>query len=230
MFELIVADGAPTAPVFQCEAILFDMDGTLVDSSHCVERTWRLWAAAHGLDIDALLAISHGRQNHETIRLIAPHLETPDQIAYLVRTEEECREGIVAVPGARALVDALARDRWAVVTSAWRTLAELRLGCAGLPVPDVLVTADDVRRSKPHPDGYLAAAARLGVAPSACVVIEDAPAGVESARAAGMPVIGITTTFPRDRLDCDWWLNDFRAVRVRPSENGVHPGSGHRVG
>jgi mannitol-1-/sugar-/sorbitol-6-phosphatase len=176
---------------------------------------WRLWAERHRLDIEALLAISHGRQNHETIRMIAPHLETPEEIAFLVRTEEECREGIAAVPGARALLDSLARARWAVVTSAWRTLAELRLQCAGLPLPKVLVTADDVTRSKPHPDGYLAAASRLGVAPSACVVIEDAPAGIEAARAAGMPVIGITTTFPQERLACEFCVDDFRVVRVR---------------
>jgi sugar-phosphatase len=214
MLELTVSDGADRR-VFVCEAALFDMDGTLVDSSHCVERTWRLWAEKHRLDLDALLSISHGRQNYETIRLIAPHLETPEEIAFLVRAEEECQEGIVAVPGARALLDSLAPETWAVVTSAWRSLAELRLQCAGLPVPEVLVTADDVTRSKPHPDGYLAAASRLGVAPSACIVVEDAPAGVEAAHAAGMPVIGITTTFPRTRLACDLCIDDFHAVSIR---------------
>jgi sugar-phosphatase len=214
MLVLTVSAGADRR-VFTCEAVLFDMDGTLVDSSLCVERTWRLWAEKHQLDIDALLAISHGRQNHETIRLIAPHLETPEEIASLVRAEDECREGIAAVAGARALLDSLDPTKWAVVTSAWRTLAEMRLQCAGLPVPEVLVTADDVPRSKPHPDGYLAAASRLGVAPSACVVVEDAPAGVESARAAGIPVIGITTTVPRERLACDFCIDDFHAMTIR---------------
>jgi mannitol-1-/sugar-/sorbitol-6-phosphatase len=214
MLELVVSNGA-TPQVFRCEAVLFDMDGTLVDSTHCVERTWRLWADKHRLDIDALLAISHGRQNYETIRLIAPQLETAEEIAFLVRTEEACRDGIVAVLGASAFLDSLGRDQWAVVTSAWRTLAELRLQCAGLPVPEVLVTADDVARSKPHPDGYLAAALRLGVAPAACVVMEDAPAGIDSGRAAGMTVIGITTTFPREQLACDCHVDDFRAMTVR---------------
>jgi sugar-phosphatase len=214
MFELIVSNGA-NRHVFGCEAVLFDMDGTLVDSSHCVERTWRLWAQTHRLDLDALLAISHGRQNHETIRLIAPHLETPEELAFLVRTEEECREGIVAVRGARTLLESLNPSAWAVVTSAWRTLAVLRLQYAGLPLPEVLVTADDIAHSKPHPEGYLAAASRLGVPPSACVVIEDAPAGIEAAHAAGMPVIGITTTFPRERLACDVCVDDLRAMTVR---------------
>jgi mannitol-1-/sugar-/sorbitol-6-phosphatase len=214
MIEVTVLTGA-ARHVFTSEAVLFDMDGTLVDSSHCVERTWRLWAEKHRLDLDALLAISHGRQSHETIRDIAPHLETPEEIAFLVRAEEECREGIVAIPGARALLGSLNPTTWAVVTSAWRTLAELRLAGAGLPLPEVLVTADDTARSKLHPDGYLTAASRLGVPPSACVVVEDAPAGIEAARAAGMPVIGITTTFPRERLACDVCVDDLRALMVR---------------
>jgi sugar-phosphatase len=213
--EVILTDGA-RRHALPCDAVLFDMDGTLVDSTLCVEQTWRVWADRHGLDIEALLQIAHGRQNHETIRLIAPHLETPDEIASLVRAEEECRDGVVAVRGARELLETLPAARWAVVTSAWRRLAELRLECAQLPLPDVLITSEDVRRSKPHPDGYLAAAARLGVDPAACVVIEDAHAGIESARAAGMTVIGITTTFPRERLGCDWCIDDFRAMTIRP--------------
>src|SRR5262245_33397548 len=98
MLELIVSNGAAMR-VLRCDAVLYDVDGTLVDSSQCVEQTWRMWAEKHRLDLDALLAISHGRQNHETIRLIAPHLETPDEIAFLERSEEACRDGIVAVRG-----------------------------------------------------------------------------------------------------------------------------------
>jgi mannitol-1-/sugar-/sorbitol-6-phosphatase len=214
MIDVNVSVGS-THHVFRCEAVLFDMDGTLVDSSHCVERTWRLWAEKHRLDLDALLAISHGRQNYETIRAIAPHLETPEELAFLVRAEEECREGIVAVHGARSLLESLNPAAWAVVTSAWRTLAELRLQCAGLPSPEFLVTADDVARSKPHPEGYLLAASRLGVAPSTCVVIEDAPAGIEAARAAGMRVIGISTTFPREHLACDVCVDDLHGMTIR---------------
>lgn len=211
MFEFVVDDKARGRRAFLCDAVLFDMDGTLVDSSSCVESTWRLWAGKHGVDIDALLRISHGRQNHETIRLIAPHLERPDEIAFLVQTEEDCHEGIVEVPGARALLDSLgAATPWAVVTSAWRTLAEKRLRLAGLPIPDVLITSDDISHSKPHPEGYLLAAERLGVAPAGCLVIEDAHAGIDAARAAGMTVIGITTTFPREQLGCEWCIADFR--------------------
>jgi mannitol-1-/sugar-/sorbitol-6-phosphatase len=212
--DVSVRDGSRQR-VFGVDAILFDMDGTLVDSTYCVERTWRLWAGKHGLDFDALMAIAHGRQNHETIQQIAPHLDTPEEKAFLVQLEESCHEGIVPVRGARALLDTLPPDRWAVVTSAWRRLAEIRLGCANLPIPPVLVTADDIRRSKPHPDGYLAAAARLGVEPSACLVLEDAHAGIEAAHAAGMTVVGVTTTFPREQLGCEWCLDDFGAMTVR---------------
>lgn len=214
MIELTLSDG-PRLRVLRCEAMLFDMDGTLVDSTLCVERTWREWAARHALDAEALLQVAHGRQNHETIRLVAPHLDTPEEIARLVRAEEACQDGIVAVPGARELMDLVPSGRWAVVTSAWRRLAEIRLQCGGLPVPAVMVTADEIPRSKPHPDGYLAAAARLGVDPAACVVIEDAHAGIEAARAAGMTVIGITTTFPREDLACEWCIDDFRDLAIR---------------
>jgi mannitol-1-/sugar-/sorbitol-6-phosphatase len=213
MIKLALADGQHR-PAIACEAVLFDMDGTLVDSTICVESTWRNWAAKHDIDIEKLLQVAHGRQNHETIQLIAPHLNTPAEIDFLVRAEEECQDGIAAVPGARELVDVLPLDCWAVVTSAWRRLAEMRLQCAGLPLPEVLITADDVRRSKPHPDGYLAAAARLGVEPAECLVFEDAPAGIEAALAAGMNVVGVKTTFSQKQLGCEWCIDDFQSISV----------------
>jgi sugar-phosphatase len=215
MLELTVADTRRQR--LTCEALLLDMDGTLVDSRACVERTWRDWCARHGLDSDALLRVSHGQQNQHTIRLVAPHLDTAEEIALLVQAEEDCRDGIVAVPGARRMLSGLPARQWAVVTSAWRRLAEIRLDCAGLPRPHVLVTADEIRRSKPDPEGYLHAAARLGVQPAGCVVVEDAPAGIAAARAAGMRVIGITTTFPRAVLECQWCIDDFDALTVRVS-------------
>lgn len=213
MIDLRVQDGRGTH-AHPCDAILFDMDGTLVDSTACVESTWHAWATRNGIDPAAVLAVSHGRQNSEVLRLVAPHLDTPDEHARMEADEEACREGIVAVPGAAEILAALTPGTWAVVTSAWRRLAEIRMGCAGLPLPEVLITSDLVTRSKPSPDGYLAAAAALGVEPARCVVIEDAPAGIEAGQAAGMTVVGVTTTFPRDRLDCELVIPDLRALTI----------------
>lgn len=213
MIELQATDGAQRRR-FRCRAILFDMDGTLVDSTACVERVWRAWAAERGVDQDALMAVAHGRQNPDVLRLVAPHLDIEQEAAALVEAEERCRDGIVPVAGAVQLLDALPATRWGIVTSAWQRLAEIRLSCAGLPVPSVLVTADDIPRSKPHPDGYLAAAARLGVAPADCLVIEDAHAGIEAGRSAGMTVVGIATTFSRAELGCDFCIDDLRAIEV----------------
>src|SRR5262245_54998091 len=213
MIKLAMADSQRRL-AFACEAILFDMDGTLVDSTICVESTWRTWAARHNLDIEKLLQVAHGRQNHETIRLVAPHLETPEEIAFLVRAEEECQDGIIAVPGARDFVDMLPAGSWAVVTSAWRRLAELRLNRAGFPLPVTLITSDAIERSKPHPDGYLTAAAHLGIEPAECLVFEDAPAGIEAAMAAGMNVVGVKTTFSHKELICEWCIDDFQAISL----------------
>ena len=213
MIELAVTNGASNRSV-RCKAILFDMDGTLVDSTACVEQVWREWAIRRGVDVDAVMAVAHGRQNPDVLRLVAPHLEVEVEASALVEEEERCREGIVAVAGAAQLLSALPTDRWAIVTSAWQRLAEIRLACARLPLPRVLVTADDISRSKPHPDGYLEAAARLGVDPADCLVIEDAHAGIEAGRAAGMTVLGIATTFTRDQLGCDFCIDDLRAIQV----------------
>jgi sugar-phosphatase len=200
----------------RCAAILFDMDGTLVDSSVAVEKTWRQWAARHGIDAEALLAYSHGRQNGDTIAAMAPHLDRATEEAYMLRAEEECLDGVIAIPGAVALLAALATRAapWAVVTSAWRRLADLRLGCAGLPPPPVLITSDSITRGKPDPQGYLLAASTLGVDPRACVVIEDAPAGIAAGKAAGMTVIAITTTMPRSALAGDHHIADLRDLTL----------------
>jgi mannitol-1-/sugar-/sorbitol-6-phosphatase len=212
--ELLVA-GAAGFRVLPCRAVLYDMDGTLVDSSACVEGTWRAWAARHGLDVESLLTLAHGRQNPDTIRAVAPHLDVDEECAFMTAAEEAWTEGIVPIAGARELLARMPADRWAIVTSAWRRLAEIRLGCAGLRRPSVLMTADEVARGKPHPEGYLMAAAALGVRPEACVVVEDAPAGVAAGRAAGMTVIGVTTSLPPEALGTDIIIRDLRAVDVR---------------
>jgi mannitol-1-/sugar-/sorbitol-6-phosphatase len=200
---------------FDCDAVLLDMDGTLVDSTECVVRQWRNWAERHGLELEPILAISHGRLTLETIQLVAPHLATWDEVHAFDAAELKDRQGITAIRGAAGFVSALPDDRWAVVTSASRELAQLRLECAGLPIPRVLVSANDVRRGKPHPEPYLLAAARLGMRPERCLVIEDAKAGVEAALAAGMHVIAITTSLSSEELGCTHSIASFEELHIR---------------
>ena len=183
-----------------CAAILFDLDGVLVDSRECVEGTWRRWAARRELDPARVIAVAHGRRTIETVRLLAPHLDAHAEVAALESSEANTTEGVYPVPGARELVEALPPQAWAIVTSGTRPVATLRIRHANLPSPTVLVCADEIEHGKPHPEGYLTAADRLGRAPSECIVIEDTPPGLEAALAAGMRSIGVPGTFPASAL------------------------------
>lgn len=181
-------------PSATCRAILFDLDGVLVDSRECIELVWCAWAAARGLDPAPFLAVAHGRRISETVRLVAPSLDARAEADVLDRMEERETRGLTAVQGAAALVGRLAAGQWAVVTSGSRIVASLRLRTAGLPIPDVFVTSDDVRKGKPDPEPYLTAAARLGVRPADCLVFEDSPTGLAAAHAASMRVVALLTT------------------------------------
>ena len=207
-----------TPAVFECEAVLFDMDGTIVDSRQLVERMWTIWARENGLPVEAALAVAHGRRTLETMQLIAPHLATPEEAERLDLREARVAEqegGETAIPGARELLSSLPPDRWAVVTSALRAIAHDRILRVGLPAPQVLVAADDVAHGKPSPEGYLRAADRMGVDVRRSVVLEDTPAGIEAARAAGARVIGLLTTYS-DLPACDAFVRDLRDVRLSP--------------
>lgn len=181
-------------------AVLLDLDGVLVDSTAGVQRRWRTFATAHGLDPEAVLRVIHGRRAVDTIGELAPHLPAEELGAALLRQEVEEVAGDRPLPGAAALLAALPADRVAIVTSCDLALATARLSAAGLPAPAVLVTADDVAAGKPDPAGYLTGARRLGADPAACVVVEDAPAGVAAAANAGMRCIAVTTTHAAARL------------------------------
>ncbi len=185
---------------FRCDAILFDMDGTLVDSTLCVEGIMGRWAMKHGIDRDFVLQASHGRRTIDSIRAAAPHLDAGEEAKEIDAEELVAREGIVEVPGALHLLSKLKPHQWAVVTSASRALATFRMGCARLPLPEVLISGDDVTNGKPDPEGYLKAASHLGVSPERCVVVEDTPAGILAGRRAGMNVVAVTTTFAPEKL------------------------------
>ncbi len=193
-----MTDRAPTR--LAADALLFDLDGVLVDSTANVERHWRDWATANGLDADSILAVVHGRRAIDTIREQAPHLDAERELATLIAAETRDTSGILVFDGAAELLASIPQGRWAIVTSGTASVASARLRTAGLPIPAVLITADRVSRGKPDPEGYLTAAEALGVAAASCIVVEDAPAGVEAARRAGMRCIAITTTHAEGEL------------------------------
>ena len=186
--------------VINCAAVLFDLDGVLVDSTAYVERQWRDWATRRGLDAEPFLRVCHGRRAVETIRMAAPELDAQAEVARFAEFVTDDGVRLEALPGARQLLQGLPGGLWAVVTSGVRASAARRIRDAGLPRPRVLVGAEDVELGKPSPEGYLLAAERLEVAPGGCVVIEDAPAGVEAARAAGMRALGLASTHRADEL------------------------------
>jgi sugar-phosphatase len=181
---------------FTCAAVLFDADGTLIDSIPAVERAWRTWSDEYGFDPDEILATCHGRPSEETIIELVPGEGFKTALTRLDDLEVSDTHGVHAYPNSRELLDALsdAGLPWAVVTSGNLALVTARLKAAELPTPEVLVTADSVTNGKPDPEGYLLAARRLGVDPARCVVIEDAPAGVRAGKTAGATVIAVTTS------------------------------------
>lgn len=183
-----------TGLTLEAAVLLLDMDGTLVHSTGEVEAVWRLWCRRHGLDPEPVLAMCHGVRSREVIRALAPWLDLASEVALL--DELEIRHGGAAEPiaGARAVLDGLPADRWSLVISASHRVARHRLGSAGLPLPRLLVGAEDVVRGKPDPEPYLLAASRLGLAPADCLVFEDAPAGIASALRAGCRVVQVGGT------------------------------------
>lgn len=178
-------------------AVLFDMDGTLVDSRMVVERVWMNWATLHNLDISETLAVSHGRRTIDTVMLFArPGMDCEAEAAALEAQEVADTEGIIAVKGAASILEKLPKNQWAVVTSASRGLAIRRMTAAGLPLPSVLIAAEDVVFGKPNPEGYAKAAVALGAKISECLIFEDAPAGIEAGKNAGCDVVAITAARP----------------------------------
>jgi mannitol-1-/sugar-/sorbitol-6-phosphatase len=206
-------------PTFRCAAILLDLDGVLVDSTRSVEREWRAWAHEHGVDGDKLMALGHGVRAVEMIRAVAPHLDAEAEARILER--REASDDVTVMPGAAELLRTIPAGRWGVVTSGIRRLASGRLQLVGIPVPRVLVAADEVINGKPHPEPYLKGAELMGVTPEECLVIEDAPAGIRSAQAAGMKVIALASTYPASALgEADVVIQKLDQIHVAPDGEG----------
>ncbi|MFF4344082.1 HAD-IA family hydrolase [Kitasatospora sp. NPDC001540] len=208
-----------TPPV---RAVLLDMDGTLVNSDAVVERCWRRWAGRNGLDGDEVMRVVHGRQGHLTMGLLLPDRPVEQNLAenaVMLEEESSDTEGVVEVPGAARLVASLAGLPHALVTSADDRLARVRMAAAAVPLPPLMITAEHVGASKPDPEGFLKAAAELGVAPAECLVLEDSEAGIAAARAAGMPVLGIGPRAAAHRPDHH--VDDLSGVFVSPAADGT---------
>lgn len=187
-------------PTFDCAAVLFDLDGVLVDSTASVGRVWKVWAEQQGLDPETVIRTAHGRRTIETIRLCAPHIDAESAVVMLEQMEIDDTLDLAVITGAHQLLASIPPDRWAVVTSGTRALATSRLRAAGLPMPAVLVSANDVTSGKPHPEPYQRGAEKLGVAAKRCIVLEDTPPGIAAGHAAGMPVVALTTTYGAEKL------------------------------
>ena len=176
------------------KALIFDMDGTLLLSDAVIARIWRRWTAAHGLDFATLVRVSHGRRMVDVVsEFCPPGISAPEEAARLEAEERGDVDGILPVEGVLAFLKLLPPDKWAVVTSADRELARIRMQAAGIEPPALVIASEDVSRGKPDPEGYLAAIRQLGVAPAETIVFEDAPAGIAAAHAAGAQVVIMTT-------------------------------------
>lgn len=203
-------------------AFLFDMDGTVLTSLAAAERVWAAWARRRGLDVDAFLPTIHGRRAVDTIaRLQLPGLDAEAEAAAITRAEIDDVAGIEPIAGAAAFLASLPADRWAVVTSAPRRLAERRIAAAGLPLPATMVTADDVQHGKPAPDCFLGAAERLGVRIGDCLAFEDAPAGIAAAESAGAAVLVVTATHAQPLITPHPAVADYRTLRCTRGPAGT---------
>ncbi|GLZ03558.1 phosphatase [Actinomadura sp. NBRC 104412] len=202
-----------TSLTLPCPAVLFDVDGTLIDSTLLVERAARVWAAEYGVDADAYLAVTHGRRTEDSVADFLPPDRVREAAGRLDAIEADHVSSVRPAPGARELLSAMNGLPWAMVTSMDAAQLQARSRAAGIPLPEVAVTASDVEAGKPDPSGYLLAARRLGADPRHCVVVEDSPAGVQAGRAAGATVLALTTSHDAARLaGADLIVPDLTAV------------------
>ncbi|MCX4668570.1 HAD family hydrolase [Streptomyces sp. NBC_01381] len=206
----------------QAEALLFDNDGTLISSMESVYRCWTRLAQEYGITAEEFARVElHGRPAAEIIADLLPAERVAEAVLRIEELEvSDVAGGVVLLPGTRELLESLPPERWAVVTSAGRRLAEARLAEVGIR-PKMLIAADDITRGKPDPEPFLLAARKLGVDPARCVVFEDAPAGLTAGRAAGMTTVALTTTHQAHELSADVLVKDLSGVSAQAIAGGV---------
>jgi sugar-phosphatase len=203
-------------------AFLFDMDGTLLTSIRSAERVWSAWATRHGLDVTTFLPTLHGKRAHDTIRqLNVPGLDPIAEAAWITTAEIEDVADIEAINGAAGFLASLPPERWGIVTSAPRKLAEARLAAAGLPSHRLLVASEDVEHGKPAPDPFLLGARKLGAPPADCLVFEDTQAGLQSAEAAGMDSIVVTLTHAHPMTTLVPAVLDYADLQAQAGPDGL---------
>ena len=201
----------------RCAALLFDLDGVLINSTPAVARVWRKWALERGFNAEEVVARAHGRPSIITVREYLPHADPDVENREVERREIEDLEGVVPLPGALDLLASLPPERWTIVTSCTRKLAEVRIRAAGLPLPAKLISSNDITHGKPHPEPFLKGARALGFPAAACTVVEDMPVGVQAGKAAGANVVAFTTTVQPPALreaGADWVLNDCSQIHL----------------
>jgi len=207
-----------------CAALLFDLDGVLIDSTPAVARVWARWATEHGLNPEEVVGRAHGRPSLTTVSEYLPNSDHEAENREVERREIADIEGIIPLPGALDLLASLPENRWTIVTSCTRSLAEVRIKAAGLPLPKKLITSNDITHGKPHPEPYLKGASILGFPVSECIVIEDAPAGIRAGKAAGAKVIAFRTTVQESALHeagADWIVNNCADIRLLDNVAGL---------
>ena len=202
------------------DAVIFDLDGTLIDSTPAVIRGWNTWANEYGLaPMD--MRMHHGVPSASVVRALMPEHLHEAALQRITELEIADLHDIVVLPGAVEALKSLANAKSAIATSCTAPLAEARISATRLVTPSVLVTADDVRHGKPHPEPFLEAARRLGADPRRCLVVEDAPKGLEAAQAAGCFTLAVVTTTPREELDADAIVSDLSEVRFEANHQGI---------
>jgi mannitol-1-/sugar-/sorbitol-6-phosphatase len=208
--------------ILHVRGVLFDMDGVLVSSLGSVERSWKTWAEARGIDPALAIRTAHGRRAIETVRLLRPDLNDVQELKWIEELEVEDREGLEILHGVKRILESLPEKYWTVVTSATDRLARARMAYGGIPVPARIITADMVEKGKPDPEPYRRGAELLGLAPADCLVIEDSASGAKAGHAAGCKVLATLFSHSLESLiAADWIVKSLEDVQVRVANDHV---------